>query len=158
MWWGDFGEELKRERGKWEREKLCWRKYLGKTGVKIWRASEQRQYQIFFKLMWLYTVNGSHKVTLFTIMPLKTGIEFLETPYFCFQFPSSSLKFLSFEWWKHHSKNKPNKIFSVEPTSFGLWVMETEWYHSALWVSKQKRTWKKNDNRFLGPTWQQYQF
>ena len=38
--------------------------------------------------MWQYTVNGSHKVTLFTIMPLNTRFELLETPYFCFQFPS----------------------------------------------------------------------
>ena len=50
--------------------------------------------------MWQYTVNGSHKVILFTNMPLKIGFELLETLYFCFQFLSPKLKILSFEWSK----------------------------------------------------------
>ena len=65
--------------------------------------------------------------------------------------PTKSLYLPSCHWtldlnfWKllisvfsfHHSKNKSNNLFSVRPTSFGLWFMETEWYHSVLCQSKQ---------------------
>ena len=60
-----------------------------------------------------------------------------ENSLFCFQFTSSKLKFLSFEWWKHHSKNKPNILFFVRPTSFGWWIMKIEWYHSIFGRFKQ---------------------
>ena len=56
---------------------------------------------------------------------------------FVFSFHYPSLKFLSFEWRKHHPKIKPNKIFSMGPTCFGNLVIKTEWYHSKSWWSKQ---------------------
>ena len=73
------------------------------------------------------------KVTLITKLPLKHSFELLKTQKKVFLvFITQTQKF---EWWKQHSKTKPNMdpkkkkaifFFPVGPTIFGLWVMETE--------------------------------
>ena len=77
------------------------------------------------------------QILFFTILSLSLIIHNLKHQNRVFIFYHLNSKFWVFEWWKQTSKTKPNIASFVEPTSFGWWIMKTEWYHSIFGPSKQ---------------------
>ena len=77
------------------------------------------------------------QILFFTILSLSLIIHNLKHQNRVFRFYHLNSKFWVFEWWKQTSKTKPNIASFVEPTSFGWWIMKTEWYHSIFGPSKQ---------------------
>ena len=84
---------------------------------------------------------GSLYACLITKVPLSYELWKLKTAKICFQFSithNSKIRELSNgNWVTDHESLSLNKCSSVDPTSFGSWVMKTGWYHSKLSSSKQ---------------------
>ena len=117
--------EREAERGMWERGIL---KYLGKKN-ELNRSLSNGNIK-GSGMIWQFTANGSHKVTIFTIMPLELSFQLLKMPIFCFWFPSLSLKI--FEFWvmettlrnqaKHNFFCGAHEIWMMDDGNWVIWL------------------------------------
>ena len=79
------------------------------------------------KWSWVFD-HGSHKVTIFTIIPLKLSFQLLKTPIWCFHFHHSHSKFLSLSdennIWKSSQTKKKKIVWVPRFLITQLWVLD----------------------------------
>ena len=129
-----LGKSWKGKKGSGKEGKFALRKYLGKSWSENIESNSNINRLQFDGTIHCQWVPWSHSIYKYAT---ENCVWTFENSLFLFPVSITQTQFLGFEWWKHHPKNKPKILFSMGPTSFGLWAMETEWYLSLSFVPFQ---------------------